>query len=228
MDAELYPDVAAAGGLAAALAEAARTDAAGAADPVSFVAPDGPDAGWHASAASGDRGVGVTLGIRERAFVVTVIRGPGISATGTAAEPAEVVGVVTCWFAGATLRELGRRFPFMAHTRLAQGYEDGDPVGAQWDEVLADPDLAAVRPLLAAARADGRLGRLFPVVTHRTLVRLLLDHARHNAPQVRIAPAAGGGYRVDADWTQAPRRVSTIDDAIEAAGDLLPSGSPGD
>lgn len=214
---QLYPEVAAAGGLAPALLRVAERKSI----TLSGVrAPDGPEAQNYASVGS-DRGwVSVTLGIELRVFIVRVGREREVWASGSTEDLLEAVRVAALWQQGCTLRQLHERFPFMTYGRLAQGWEDGDPVGAQWEDVLADPDLERLRPLLRAARAHPRLGQLFPAVTHLTLARFLIKPQR-GAPQVRIA-LTPDGYAVDSSWSETPRRVQTIDDAINEAAAQLP------
>jgi Family of unknown function (DUF6193) len=179
--------------------------------------------GYWDVAVTSDRGsVAVCLGAKQRVFLVNIASESHVWAAGNTEEFSDVVRVADYWRKGATLRQLHTRFPFMTYGRLAQGYEDGNPVRAQWDELLEDPDLAAIRPLLRAAHANDRLGQLFPSVTHFTLARFQLDHTDRDAGQVRIALTADGRYEVDSRWADSPRTVDTISEALDVAVGQIP------
>jgi hypothetical protein len=182
--------------------------------------PDGADPFTEALVGA-DRGwVSVTAGADRRAFVINLANDRHHWAVGTTDDLVTVALVADRWRAGATLRQLHERFPFMTYTRLAQGYEDGDPIGAQWAHLLDDPDLTLIRPLLLAARADERLGRLFPTVSHHTLARFALDHTARDSEDVVIAMRGQGGFEVWATWLPTRSAAATIAEAVDAAARL--------
>jgi hypothetical protein len=223
IDTTLYPDILERGGLGPALAEAASRSSV---DLGPLTIPEGIQGYWDVSVSAGRGSVGVCLGAKERVFLINIANESHVWAAGKTEDLSDVVRVADHWRAGATLHELHTRFPFMTYSRLAQGYEDGNPVRAQWDDLLEDPDLTRIRPLLRAAHANDRLGRLFPSVTHHTLARFLLDHTNRDAGQVRIALRADGRYEVDSRWVDTPHTVDTIGEAIDAAVAQLPSTHP--
>jgi len=218
VDSSLYPDIVEKGGLAGALADAARADGI---DLGRLTVPAGPD-GYTNAVMDSDRGrIGVGIGADRRIFAVTISNGVFVWASGVTPDLREVVRMTHRWQAGATLRDLHGRFPFMTYSRLAQGYEDGNPVEVQWDQLLRSPDLTLIRPVLEAAHADERLRQLFPSVTHFTLARFELDHLDRRAGEVWIELTAGG-YDVGSPWVENPVRVAAVAEAIAAAVAQLP------
>jgi hypothetical protein len=214
LDDTLYPDIVRRGGLAAALTEAARAasvDLGPVAAPADSTVVIDSDRGW----------VSVTVGAAQRVFIVDIANPVHNWAVGSTGDLAEVVVVAASWRGGATLRQLHDRFPFMTYTRLAQGYEDGNPVEAQWADLLDDPHLTTIRPLLRAARADERLGRLFPMVSHHTHAIFDLDHTKRWSNRLSIDMTIDGAYEVGATWTDdEPRRIATLAEAVEEASRL--------
>jgi hypothetical protein len=65
-----------------------------------------------------------------------------------------------------------------------------------WSELLGDPDLGLIRPLLVAVHADAALRCLYPIVSHLTQVRLLADPEDRSADQIWITLTSAGLYRV--------------------------------
>jgi hypothetical protein len=224
LDAALYPDVIELGGLPSALRTLAGRRGVDLGD-VSAAPGYGP---FDAARLNSDRGgIGVVLSPDERRFTVQMSGGGHPWAYGSTDDLTTVVEVAGAWRAGATLRELGARFPFMQYDRMAQAYEEGDQVAARWDHLLHDPDLDTVRPVLRAAHADARLRELFPSVSHLTLVRLV-DSVEAAGGEVRIRRSPRGTYLVDASWDETPRDTGTTEEAVAAAVALLrrrPDGS---
>jgi hypothetical protein len=221
----LYPDIVRHGGLAAALTEAAR---AASVDLGALTTP-GEAHGEATVVIDSDRGwISVIPGAARRVFIIDIANAVHNWAAGATEELAEVVAVASSWRGGATLRQLHDRFPFMTYTRLAQGYEDGNPVEVQWAELLEDPHLTRIRPLLRAARADERLGRLFPMVSHHTHAIFDLDHPkRWPIRSLSINMTIDGAYEVGGTWTDdEPRRFATLADAVDEGSRLVAEAPP--
>lgn len=224
VDETLYPEATANGGLGPALVDAARQLGID----IGEVVPAEPaDYGFFAVTVSyGQRKVAVDVGAVRRVFHINASAGENIWSAGATADLAEVVRVADTWRQGVSLRELHGRFPFMTYKPLAEGFERGNPTEVQWAEVLADPHLDAVHPLLRAVQDDPQLGHLFPAVTHHTLVRLLRDPADWGAGQLYIE-LTRHGYMVGSSWDEEYRAAATVEEAIEAAAALLPGYRPG-
>ena len=219
VDAELYPDVAEYGGLGAALtAVAAREGAA-----IGRIVSAGPQRNSILSLVSDRGSVSVILIVNRRVFSIRVVVDDRIWASGGAALLTEVVGVAAAWQGGTTLRQLCDTFPFMKTDPIALGYEASDPLGGYWEANLTDPELTVVRPLLQAARRHPRLSRLFPGVSHLTLVRLRLDDKDRERGDVEIQVKPDGHYVIDSSWSDEPQTADSIDDAIASAAALLPT-----
>lgn len=218
LPADLYPDVVEMGGLAPALRTAAGRAGVDLGD---ISAPPWPDPFTTVYLSSSRGSIGVVAEPSERRFDVGFSARGHNWAQGSTADLAEVVGAVHAWREGAKLRELAARFPFMRYDRMAQAYEDGKPVEVRWDDLLSDPELDAIRPLLRAAHAHPRLRPLFPSVSHLTLAWFLrgLPSQADGAVQVLLTPE--GGYRVNATWDQIERVAGSVDEAVELAASLL-------
>jgi hypothetical protein len=101
---------------------------------------------------------------------------------------------------------------------MADNVSASDP----WTDLIQDPDLEKIRPLLVAARNEGRLSSLFPVVSHLTELRLIPNVIDRSAGQVWITLSADGNYRVK--WTgpePIEKQCHTIAEAITAALRIL-------
>lgn len=219
VDAALYPDVAEHGGLAQALAAVA----AGEGGRLGEIIAGGPQRLVTATVVCERGKVTITSMVDRRAFSIRIVVDGRDWATGGVDSLAEVVGVAAAWCGGATLRQLCAAFPFMTTDRIALGFEAGNPLDAYWDSHLADADLADVRPLLLAARHHPRLSKLFPGVSHLTLIRLRLDDQDRERGEVRIQLLPDGRYEVDSSWMNHPSPAVSIDDAIALAVAQLPA-----
>jgi hypothetical protein len=214
---ELYPEIIQHGGLALALAEAAHHAGL---DLGAITVPAGANGYANVLVPAGRGFVGVFLGAQERVFTVHITVESRPWATGGTTDLTEAVRVADFWRSGTTLRELHERFPFMTYTRLAEGYEAGNAVEVQWQELLEWDALELVRPLLVAARANDRLGRMFPTVTMFTLVRFAFDDTDH-VGVVRVRLVRDGRYQVESSQEDSPRIVDTVEEAVAAAAELV-------
>jgi hypothetical protein len=222
VNAELYPDVVASGGLATAIRETARRlgadlGAVTTAEPQPYSAVTMP----------ASRGpVHVFADEGRRRFRINLWHGTRPAAAGATAELSEVVGVTELWQRGAPLRELKDRFPFMEYTRSAQAFEDGNELEVLWVELLEDPDQHRIRPLLLAARSSERLARWYPVVSHRTAARFMERLHDKSAGQVFVDLAGDGTCTVWASWEPEHRTVPSVGEAVTTAEDLLAGRAP--
>jgi hypothetical protein len=216
---DFYPDIVDADGLAPAIEQVAGEYSI---ELDRVVEQDAADGAWNVLIGSERGSICVGLGAARRVFIINIGTDRIGWASGSTEDLSLVVRAADSWRKGATLRELHAEFPFMTYSRLAQGYEDGSPIEARWEEILDAPDLGDIGPLVEAARRNERLGALFPSITHYTMLRLALDHENRDAGEVRISFGSRETYVVDSWWTDVPRRVSTIAEAIDEAVRLLP------
>lgn len=230
IDALLFHDVIESGGLAAALAQAARRAGVDVGD-IAVV----DDADWQVHVSSERGRVGVHLPAEERCFALTMSQKIGEHLFGTwtygcSPDLETAALVIDAWRKGATLRQLHERFPFMNYDRMAQGYEDGNAVEVAWEMALEDEDFAEVWPVLRAAYTNERLRRLFPSVTMGSIVCFALDYTNRSAGDILIKPAIDNEFEVIATWDGpepwlgSSRVVATIGEAIAAAAALIPQG----
>ncbi|MFD5465295.1 DUF6193 family natural product biosynthesis protein [Kitasatospora sp. NPDC127059] len=202
MNPDLYPDVAAAGSLAAALESAAAELAVDitlvpgvwrGASSANIAAPAGT-----APPGPARRPLQVHLAVKERRFLVSG-RSLGVEMiTGGTADLRDVVRAAMAWGSGRNLRELRERFPFLASSELAEAHERGAAavVGLQWgwlrERALREPEFTGFGLLVEAAGAEPKLRQLYPVVSHRVLVFLPRTGVPCGAVVIAIAPADDG------------------------------------
>jgi hypothetical protein len=215
-----YPDVVAAGGLAAALEQGARAagiDLAGA------VSPGAPDPDRTASVAA-DRGdVQVRLDDQERRFWIVISNDRHTWTAGGTPDLTDVVRLADLWRRGTGLRELTTRFPFLEHSRMAQAFEDGTDREVRWDLLLEDPDLARIRPFLEAARSRAELAAMYPFVSHGTRVLFLKEDMNKSAGVLEVVLTEDDRYRVSSTWQRSPQTADAADQAVSAALGALPT-----
>lgn len=218
-----YPDLVASGGLRPALASTARelhVDLDFAGDGSESDAQD-----WSTARIASPRGeVRVNLGLGVRRFALTMESGRGyVWASGSTTELSEAVGAIAFWREGATLVELGARFPFMEFSRMSRAYEDGNPIETQWAILMESDEFPSYRELLAALHADPGLRRLFPFFSHWTL-RMTADHHDAGAGEIVVRRRAGEDYVL---WSSAApdRKVEfrRVEDVVRAAAALRPT-----
>jgi hypothetical protein len=227
IDWSMYPEITAHGGLGPAILDTARRLSL---DVGELRIPEGEYGFWTVTMESGPRGVAVTVGVSERAFVVNAWASPYVQAQGATPELTDAVRVADRWRQGVTLVQLKAHCPFMDYAGLAEAFERGDPIEFEWADVLVDPELEAIRPMLRAARAHQRLGRMFPTVDYLFLLRLYVDPFDRDAGQVRIWESSKGGYQVESSWHGSTIDVATLAGALDVAAAQLPAepaGKPG-
>jgi Family of unknown function (DUF6193) len=218
----LYQDVAERGGLANVLTGLAAAGGM----VIGEIHAGGSTGQTAATMAFGDRSqLTVVLIVDRRMFSVRIVGDGRDWASGGTTSLQEVVEVAAAWYSGMRLAELHGRFPFMEIDALAEAYEAGNPVPALWDSHLADPELTAIRPLLAAARQHPDLGLLYLGVSHLTLARFRIDDRDRELGAVDVQLLGDGRYQVSSSWVVEQQVVETIDEAVSAAAEhLLASG----
>lgn len=171
--ADLYPDLAAAGGLATALEQVA-VDLGLA---LGEVIRNDADPNWAAVASTAARRgpSSIHLGARERVFLISGgSRGVELF-RGSTKDLREVAKAAAAWRAGARLHQLQDLCPFVSFSELAEAHERGpaDAVAVKWrllrEEMQGDIPFPAVRDLVEVAHAEPRLRQLYPFTSHWSL-----------------------------------------------------------
>ncbi|MFE7040842.1 DUF6193 family natural product biosynthesis protein [Streptomyces atratus] len=229
MDSNLYPDLAAAGSLAAALERAAV------------------DLGVGLVTVPGDWGslvsAGIAASVPEReplsVHIGAECRWFGFSGwsrgveliTGATSALEDVVWAGVAWGEGRSLRELQELLPFVHFTELAEAHERGPApaVEVRWHlirkEAADAPDFPEFGLLVEAAHAEPRLRQLYPFSSHWTIG----FNARTGMPcppEVAVAPSYEGlPYRVQKfPHGGVIAEAVTVEEAIALAVAHLPAG----
>ncbi|MET9534190.1 hypothetical protein ABZY02_27110 [Streptomyces sp. NPDC006649] len=217
---DLYPDLIQLGGLAAAMSHVAEENGIEL-PPVRPQSVSGRAQFSTARVESADGVILILLGLDERWFSISLEGEINPWAAGGTGDLRAAVEVVDAWHRGASLDELGKRFPFMHCSELTHAYESGDPVVTQWDRLLSDGDFSSARPLLREIRSSDRLCLLFPFFSHGVL-RLAMDHLDRSAGEIWITPLPGTRYRVElTNSGVADEEVQSMDHVIETILSLL-------
>jgi len=231
VEAEWYPDVAADGSLATALAKAARSAGAdvGEVEPMSYNVLQGA---WMPSA-RGSILVSTVTG--ERSFSITMANNLPTSTThqsqswafGESADLSDIVQAADAWRRGMKLRELHEAFPFMKYHRMALANEDGNAREVKWELLIESPGYAHARPLLEAARADEQLCRMWAVGSHTFWVYFEPRDGSGVVARVHLADDSyviglGGGWEDGDDSTT----VHTVEEAVATVKALLDGHRP--
>lgn len=230
MDPNLYPDLAATGGLPTALERVAADLGADLA-----TVRDGRDEVVQARIATtvpDRKPLFVQVFAKERGFTFSGwSRGVELIA-GSTADLGDVVRVGVAWGQGRSLRELHERFPFLHHSGRAEAHERGPAaeVELQWrllhEQAAEAPEFPGFRLLVRAAHAEPRLRQLYPFSSHWVLG----FSARTGQPskvEVVIVPAFDGRpYRVR-DYLHVGDgvigEVATAEEAVALAVAHLPA-----
>lgn len=225
-NAEFYPDLAAAGGLAAALEQCA--------------ADSGLDVGeirtshdgWSFLAAGvGSRNprldrFNVNLGSARRIFLVSAW-GQGVNLTnGSTSDLADLVVAAAAWYEGVSLAELRSAAPFLKVSALALAHERGPEhaVAEKWRRYL-EPDQYEDLELIRAAHAEPRLRLLFPFTSHGSLHFSRCTGWPYSRDVSAIYPLGGGRYAVQhrgEDFSMEP--AFTAEEAAASVVARMPAG----
>lgn len=170
-DPGLYPELAAAGSLAAALARAATN--AGVA--LAFHQPTNRERLVCASVLVPRGVLSVNIGAIERWFIISIwSRGVQMTMGKTKGLDA-VVTAAGAWTSGASLTDLHARCPFLEISDLALAHEQGPAaaVTENWHQLRtrwsADPRFRRTADVIEAAYAEPTLRQLFPYTSHASL-----------------------------------------------------------
>jgi hypothetical protein len=166
----LYPEVAAAGSLAAALSQCAAKHALDLGDVRSSSDGSSLTFAWVASSNPRLDGFSVNLGSVERVFIVAAV-GRGVTLTrGSTDDLEQVAEAAAAWHDGVALVELQAAAPFLEVSALALAHERGPEyaVAEKW-RVYLEEDPYVDLEMMRAAYAEPRLRALFPYTSHRAL-----------------------------------------------------------
>jgi hypothetical protein len=223
IDADLYPDVLAMGGLVDSIVSVARRRGAD----VSGVAGQESSAAGQCLAAELESSRGtlhVSLGKESRTFFLGIYERRFVWAEGATEELEALVDAIAAWRGGMQVDDFAGRFPFMTPGRLARDRESGDVTSAQWDWLCTAEVYADERSMVVAFKADGRFHRLFPNLSHGVL-RLSFGDGVQGARELHVVPREGGAYRViDTQHPESGEVVASLDEAVAVAASCL-SGS---
>ncbi|MFI5630612.1 DUF6193 family natural product biosynthesis protein [Streptomyces sp. NPDC051664] len=228
MNSDLYPDLAAAGSLAAALEQLAA------------------DLGFDLTTVPGDWGALVSAGITSSVpgrkplsvHIGAESRWFGVSGwsqgveliTGATPDLADVVRAGVAWGKGRSLRELRADLPFLHSSERAEAHERGPNavVEVQWRRMRAQaveaPDFPEFGELVEAAHAEPRLRQLYVYSSHWTLgFSSCTGHPFRD--EVAIAPSSNGSlYRVMMHpHSSALGEAATAQEAVALAMSHLPT-----
>ncbi|MFG1795845.1 DUF6193 family natural product biosynthesis protein [Nocardia sp. NPDC049149] len=220
--AQLYPEVAVAGSLQAAMQ--AELDHAGYSLTASLTSSPG---WWDCATRVGDnrRHVTTVAGSEQRWFTMEFWERGVCMAHGKTADLAGSAGAIGLWQTGSRLRELQAAWSFVRFGELAEAYERGDPVETQWNLHRQTRAPHIDHALIEAAYAQPRLRMLFPYTSHESLHLSRCTRFPFTRDIPGITPLADGTYRVT--W---PKRRShlghanTPSEAVDLVVRHLPDG----
>ncbi|GAA3198665.1 DUF6193 family natural product biosynthesis protein [Dactylosporangium siamense] len=215
VDPGLYPDVAPAGSLAAAL----QVACAAAGVPLR-PGPD-PAPGWAGSGArvfNGSFLATVLLDLEERAFRMEFRDGATLVAHASTTELATVVAGLRAWILGTRLEELATVVPAVSQGAAAATHGRGSIVEHSWRRYLeAGPQ--HLLPLLAAAGREPQIRSLMPYQTNRGMVFHRTVGYPPSADNISVV-VVDGGYQVE-DWNGADLGTADADGAVALMVDAL-------
>lgn len=221
LDAGLYPDLLAAGGLISAMGLASAKKGLDLGRLYSHYA-SGPGLLATAEMDSSRGKASIQLGSQSRTFYVA-IQGQGFTwAEGATDDLGDLIEALTAWRDGISVDDFTGRFPFMIPGRLARAHERGDSVPAQWNWLRTAQEFSEERPLVEAAYSDGRFGYFFPTLSHGTL-RLRSVRREQGDQEVSITPLSGGSFRVEIPQLFDPTVVDSLKKALTVASRVLAS-----
>ncbi|MEV4255134.1 DUF6193 family natural product biosynthesis protein [Spirillospora sp. NPDC049652] len=173
---------------------------------------------WDCATQVGDRHrhVSVTAARQERCLLMEFWDQGVMMAkarTGDLPAAAEAVGR---WQAGTRVRELKTLCPFVEYGPLAEAYERGDAVEAEWASYRTTAAAHIDHDLIEAAYARPQLRALFPFHSHRTLnfSRCTGFPYTHDIPVV--SPLSDGTYRVTWARSSDGPAITEVDNPYDA------------
>lgn len=195
-DAKYYPELVAYGGLSQALRRLAEDRGLDLGD-VRPASDRGLSVYRTAEAASSRGLIRISTVLNRRAFSISMDSAEGdfVWANGSTTTLGDVAEVIDAWRSGVLLAPLRERFPFIEFSKMAEGYECGEPAETAWGILLADDNRISHREMLAALRSNSRLSGMFPFFSHDVL-RLAIDPFKRDAGEICIAPQGNGRFSV--------------------------------
>ncbi|MFI9004604.1 DUF6193 family natural product biosynthesis protein [Streptomyces sp. NPDC053541] len=216
----LYPDLAAAGSLSAALAQCAAENAL---DVGEVRSSSGSSSLIHAVVTSRNPRLdrfSVHLGAAERVFLVSAW-GQGVHLTnGSTNDLTELAAAAAAWRAGATLAQLQAAAPFLTASPLALAHERGAEyaVAEKWGCYLT-ADTHWDQEMLRAAHAEPRLRALFPYTSHAALMFSRCTGSPFSRDVSTIHPL--GDHRYAVHHRGEPFSTERVFTAQEAAAEVV-------
>ncbi|MGW3627888.1 DUF6193 family natural product biosynthesis protein [Streptomyces sp. NPDC000880] len=229
VDSDLYPDLAAAGSLAAALQQLASELGVD----LTLIPIEGgsPVTAGIATSVAGRKPLAVYIGAINRWFSVSGW-GQGIELiTGATTELADVVRAGAAWAQDGGLAELRAGLPFLDSSERAEAHERGPAavVELQWrtmrEEAAEAPDFPEFGALVEAAHAEPILRQLYVFSSHWTLGFSSCTGFPFRI-EVGIAPSYDGSpYRVMKHLrAEVLGETATAGEAVALAVSHLPAG----
>ncbi|MFI0977593.1 DUF6193 family natural product biosynthesis protein [Streptomyces sp. NPDC021093] len=231
-DADLYPDLVAAGSLAAAL-ELTAAEQGLDLDAVLTHDSDPLRSAGVASTVSDREPCWISIGSASRWFIINGWRQGVQLLSGSTSDLGELARAAAGWRNGAELREIQKVAPFIEVSDLAEAHERGPAaaVNVQWRFLLEDLRQEADRLDLArrtlelaeAASAEPKLRQLYPFTSHWSLHFTTCTGFPYSWDVPFVDPLSNGRYRVCG-----PSRGTVIGEAgtAEDAVALVVNGLP--
>ncbi|MCZ4098007.1 DUF6193 family natural product biosynthesis protein [Streptomyces sp. H39-C1] len=204
-DPDLYPDLTAAGSLAAALALAGAEQGLDLETVLSNDSDPLRTAGVT-STAPGREPCWIFIGSESRWFNINGLRQGVQLLSGSTSDLEELSRAAAGWRNGAGLREIQKAAPFIVVSELAEAHERGpaEAVAVQWRLLLKDLrqeayQLALARQTLALAEmasAEPKLRQLYPFTSHWSLRFTTCTGFPYSWDVPFIDPLSDGRYRV--------------------------------
>lgn len=217
---DLYPDIAAMGGLISAVEETARKKGVElgrvhsqyTSGPGLFVTAEVDSPRGRISLSLGDWSREFHIGIRENRF---------IWADGVTDNLEELVGACAEWRSGTPVENFTEKFPFMTPGRLARAREANESTSAQWTWLRTSEAFTEERLLVETFHEDGRFNDLFPNLSHGTL-QLSTNYGMPGSREMHVTPTPGGTYRVEDSANPGPGRfAASLEEALTAVAASL-------
>ncbi len=228
VNSDLYPDLAAAGSLAAALEQLAAELCI---DLTVLPQDGGLVSAGIASSIPGRRPLSVFIGANDRWFGVSGW-GQGIELiTGATSDLADVVRAGAAWDRGRSLREVRDGLLFLRVSERAEAHERGPAsvVELQWrtmrEQAAEAAHFSAFGKLVEAAHADPKLRQLYVFSSHGTLGFSSCTGFPFRI-EVAIAPSRSGGPYLVMEHPHASviGETATAEEAVATAVSRLPTG----
>lgn len=186
---QMYPELAASGGLEAALKEAARLQDR-------ELGPLWPGLDADIVRMETARGVlAVDLAPSERRFRISVYIPESTWPIGSTDNIGLLVEALAAWREGVPFDELRDAFEFLQLDEFIEMLESGEPTKSQWSNLFASEFYSDQWGILRCIHADGMLRGFFPTVTHDA-VRLRVNPLDGSSRQVLVRERNDGNYEV--------------------------------